>query len=144
YFRARFDLSAFPYDLSFARVRLRHIVDDGAVFYLNGKEISRFNMAPGTVNFSTLSTAAQTYEATCTTVPDFLATNLVKGVNVLAAELHHAPNDNNDPDIVMGAALDIAVASERPSLQITRPVSPPNSVRVSWAPGQCYTLEAAT
>jgi hypothetical protein len=101
-------------------------------------------MAPGTVNFSTLSTAAQTYEATCTTVPDFLATNLVKGINVLAAELHHAANDNTDPDIVMGAALDIAVASERPSLQITRPVSPPNSVRVSWAPGQCYTLEAAT
>ena len=32
-----------------AQLQIRHFVDDGAVFYLNGHEVLRFNL-PGTVN----------------------------------------------------------------------------------------------
>ena len=34
---------------------LTHMIDDGAVFYLNGTEVGRFNMPEGSINSQTLA-----------------------------------------------------------------------------------------
>src|SRR5262249_49914871 len=36
-----------------ASVNFRYIIDDGAIFYFNGVEFHRFNMAAGTINWLT-------------------------------------------------------------------------------------------
>lgn len=54
YFRREF---AFNEDPSQTRLELRYLLDDGAVFYLNGQEIHRQNMPAGNVTASTRATA---------------------------------------------------------------------------------------
>jgi len=38
---------------SFTSLKLRYLIDDGAVFYLNGQEIYRYNMPTGTITSTT-------------------------------------------------------------------------------------------
>ncbi|MCX7427729.1 MAG: lamin tail domain-containing protein [Planctomycetia bacterium] len=102
YFRTEFDL---PAD-SVAALRLRHVIDDGAVFYLNGIEICRFNLPAGKI---TSTTTAYPYVADATlsgyiTVP---VGRLQPGTNVLAAEVHQQGGTNTD--VVMGAELSAEV-----------------------------------
>ena len=81
---------------------LNPVVDDGAVFYLNGVEIHRQNMTPGAVAYATPA-AAIVVDATYAgpiTVP---AVALVQGTNVLAVEVHQAHTDSTD--VAFGAEL---------------------------------------
>ena len=69
--------------------------DDGAVVYVNGAEVARFNMPSGVINYQTPGTAAGDdgtvfYPAT---VP---ATRLVDGVNVVAVEIHNDSISGDD------------------------------------------------
>jgi Phosphodiester glycosidase len=103
-------------------------VDDGAVFYLNGTEIYRLRMSPAPAVISN-STLAAGYpcsgDATC---PDYfsifgpLATNLVAGDNVLAAEVHNY--NAQSPDITFGLALNF-----------TEPFTPSPAMNVQAVPG---------
>ncbi|HUF62040.1 MAG TPA: lamin tail domain-containing protein [Verrucomicrobiales bacterium] len=67
--------------------RIRHLIDDGAVFYLNGEEVLRYNMPDGEVG---PDTAAQSridnavWSDWITVAPEFLA----PGTNRLSVELH--------------------------------------------------------
>jgi hypothetical protein len=75
-------------------LELNHIVDDGAVFYLNGKEFYRNNMAEGTVNYLTgaSSNVDQPYMSGRVSIP---VTNMAAGNNVLAVEVHQSSQDND-------------------------------------------------
>jgi hypothetical protein len=73
-------------------ITARLLVDDGAVIYLNGTEVYRFNLPTGTI---TNATAASRYIAgteeqqwRTVTLP---ATALVNGTNTLAVEVHEDP-----------------------------------------------------
>ena len=106
YFRTRF---SFPEDPAGVSLVFSNYVDDGAVFYLNGVEISRLRMpaAPAVIVNSTLATAYPCAgDATCQdvfTVSGDAITNLVSGENLLAVEVHnYSPGS---PDIVFGTAL---------------------------------------
>lgn len=86
---------------------LRHIVDDGAVFYLNGVELTRYRMPLGTISHNDRASAG-------IGIPTFAMTNvstanLVAGTNVLAVEVHQALNSGND--IVFGAELSVVAES---------------------------------
>ncbi len=99
YFRTGFLLGGAP---GLTSLRLRTIVADGAVFYLNGTEVLRWNMPVGSVNSSTLAV---------TNVPnpnwlgpfDLPNTALVSGTNVLAVELHSAAGGTSN--VLFGAEL---------------------------------------
>jgi len=52
YFRARFTV---PAGLNPSGLQVRHVIDDGAVFYLNGQEAGRYNMPSGTVGYDNLA-----------------------------------------------------------------------------------------
>lgn len=85
-------------------LQLRVLVDDGAVFYLNGKEIFRQKMPDGEVTFST---PAVNVGDPFVTGPHLLtATNIVPGTNWLAVEVHQWNIASSD--VVGGAELAVS------------------------------------
>lgn len=105
YFRTSFSLAAGS--SSQVSLRLRHVVDDGAIFYLNGTEILRFGIAEGPVDATTDAAGHENAWEGPVEVPVSLLRN---GVNVLAAEVHQSGGSSSD--MVFGAEL---VATIRPA-----------------------------
>lgn len=100
YFRTTFNLAS-P---DGAAVQLRHVVDDGAVFYVNGNRLLAFNQdtPEAELNYLTEATGAVTDAALSDVIvipPEFL----VAGENVLAVETHQRTAGSTD--IVFGATL---------------------------------------
>ena len=71
--------------------------DDGALVYLNGREVFRSNMPTGTINYRTLasSTVSGTDESTYYEV-ELAGTDFAKGKNILAVELHQGAVESSD------------------------------------------------
>lgn len=141
YFRSHFD---FPGEVAQAKLKLRHAVDDGAVFYLNGTEIHRFGLAAdATYDFVTLFAGHENaYEGPY----DVPITGLVTGDNVFAVEVHQSSTSSSD--IVFGAELS---ATHFPVGRITPPPTQPKinsptvqggTITITWINGG--TLESAT
>ncbi|HKQ36890.1 MAG TPA: lamin tail domain-containing protein [Verrucomicrobiae bacterium] len=68
-------------------LRLNTLIDDGAIFYLNGQELYRFNMNGTPTNVANPAFSGQI------AVP---ASMLISGDNVLAVEVHQATGDTSD------------------------------------------------
>lgn len=99
YYRTRFNFDGEPAKVT--KLRLRHVVDDGAVFYLNGVEINRLGIAAdATFDYSTFFADHENAYAGPFDIPTSL---LTKGENVLAAEVHQASSGSSDT--VFGAEL---------------------------------------
>lgn len=103
YFRTRFQVTN---DLAGAVLNLRTIIDDGAVFYLNGKEVLRLHMPEGTVSYGTL---ASDHESALEGPYALSVSNLVAGDNVMAVEVHQV--NTSSSDIVFGLSLDAALST---------------------------------
>ena len=145
YFRTHFHLSTVPAGTSMV---LTGYIDDGAVVYLNGQEISRLRMDPAPTPIFN-NTLAVGYpcdgDATCLDgfdLPANVGTNLVSGDNVLAVEVH-----NYNPasaDITFGLS---AVVTERISAPPKLILSSTNGVPiVDWSAGgfllqQAYAVD---
>jgi hypothetical protein len=122
-------------------------VDDGAVFYLNGKEMSRVRMAaaPQPVTYTALATGSPPGTNGDATGPDLfqvsgdLMTNLVVGTNVLAAEVHQATAESTD--IVFGSAVFFL-----PALVTETRLSGQRSNNVAWISweGRGFTLQSTS
>jgi hypothetical protein len=106
YFRKHF---IFTNNLAGVGLIFSNYIDDGAVFYLNGKEIYRQNMigSPTAISNVTLATTFNCGgDATCPVVFGIfgnLMTNMVSGDNVLAVEVHNYSAKSGD--ITFGSAL---------------------------------------
>lgn len=106
YFRTRFNCPVAPGGLT---LLFTNVIDDGAVFYLNGAEVLRVRMppAPQPVRYTTLATATPAFGDALypeeVRVSGPLVTNLVQGDNVLAVEVHQSAR--NSTDIVFGTVL---------------------------------------
>ncbi|MES2640262.1 MAG: lamin tail domain-containing protein [Myxococcota bacterium] len=104
-FRTTFSLDASP---ASAALSLECLLDDGAVVSLNGVEVLRENMPAGPVDATTLATTAV---ADATALYAAISGDaLVRGVNVLAVEVHQAEPD--DPDMTFGCALTARISAE--------------------------------
>ena len=100
YFRTKFQFLSEPRGTD---LRLRHVIDDGCIVYLNGAEVLRTGMPTGAVNYSTLASrnvGDGVYEGPFT----ISAASLVQGENLLAVEVHQSAT--NSSDIVFGLALE--------------------------------------
>jgi hypothetical protein len=97
YFRTSFNFSGATSNVT---LDVRAVVDDGAVFYLNGVEIHRQNMPAGAVAYMTsaLGPVGDAGFANPIVVP---ASALVQGVNVLAVEVHQAASATTSSGIVL-------------------------------------------
>lgn len=105
YFRNNFVVSGSP---AVTRLRLRPIIADGAVFYLNGAEVLRFNMPGGTITSATTAVTNIT-NATLSGPFDLPTGSLIGGTNVLAVEIHRGPSA--PADTIFGAELTVTTTN---------------------------------
>jgi hypothetical protein len=128
-------------------LRLRFAIDDGAVFYLNGVEIARYNMPRDDVVIATSRAIVWVPNPDCVTNFSLVAvTNLNPGSNCFAAAVFQGPV--NESDTFFGLALDVNYLrtpslplQPDPALAIQRLGS--NDSRLSWTGGG-YALESVT
>lgn len=87
-----------------------NLIDDGAVFYLNGKEIQRVGVGVGVVSHNTLANraVADANIFDVFTVSGMSLTNLVTGTNVVAVSLHQQSITSSDA--VFGCAVIVSDA----------------------------------
>ncbi len=107
YFRKSFILNpVFTNATTGLKIKIATVIDDGAVFYLNGTEIFRLGMPEGPINASTLASRPvgdAEWEGSFTVPVD----HLLIGTNLLAVELHQT--DPTSSDVVFGMTLDMAI-----------------------------------
>ena len=123
YFRTRFVFTGNPDAHS---LLLQAVIDDGAAIYLNGQEITRLRLSPGSLAYGTL--ASEGVGDAALEGPFLLpATALVNGTNTLAVEVHQSGSGSSD--VVMGLSLETRPGS-------TRPMTPgaANSLRATFPP----------
>ncbi len=93
YFRTRFHV---PADLRIEALRLRHLVDDGAVFHLNGSELGRFNLPAGAQPITHTVLASSVNDAVFASLGTLSPAALLPGENVLAVEVHQSSTISTD------------------------------------------------
>jgi len=108
YFRQSFNFTGPTTNVTFD---VRGIVDDGAIFYLNGVEIARQNMPAGPVGYLT-SALTPVGDATYANPIVIPADVLVQGANVLAVEVHQASSVASSGIVLSGGGL--ALVEEGP------------------------------
>ena len=122
YFRTTF---TFTGSVAGVFLTFSNIVDDGAVFYLNGREVQRLYLpaAPTSITYTNL---ANNHEATAfdvfTLSGPLVETNLVQGTNVLAVEVHQTTAGSSD--IVFGCAVSAMFPQLTPP-PLRLPLTPP-------------------
>ena len=106
YFRTHFTVDARPEDVT--QLELTTLIDDGAIFYLNGQEVLRLGMPGGPIDSDT---RADRVVSNADFEGPFVlpADALVQGDNVIAAEVHQ--NSSTSSDIVFAVQLDAAFVS---------------------------------
>ena len=129
YYRKTVNLPVLSAGQSYA---IGHYTDDGAVFYLDGAEIGRFNMPAGPVTYSTLTSIAS-MEGVLLSLP-FTAT---AGEHVLAVEVHQS--SLTSADVVFGASV-IVVPTTAPALSI-QPAGT-NTV-ITWTADSSWRLNSS-
>ena len=116
YFRTHFTLTNDP---SGVLLISSNLIDDGAVFYINGTEFARVRMTVSAITANTFaSVTAPEGSFTNMTIPSAL---LVAGDNVLAVEVHQA--DPSSSDIVFGTAVIVSPLPEAPPTITLQPAS---------------------
>ncbi len=138
YFRHRFTASGMPDDLT---LRLR--VDDGAVAYLNGVEIARFNLPSGPVDFLTRAPAAVWGSAERLDRAFSVDPALIRvGTNVLAVEVHQ--NTRGSSDLTFLASLIGISTSPAPTTTTTPPTTTTTTTTTTTRPTTTTTSPRAT
>ncbi len=91
YFRGEFQM---PADFVATKLLVKLLRDDGAVVYLNGKEIVRDNMPTGAIHYATLAVGAT--EGLAFRETSVATDALLVGRNVLAVEMHQYAATSGD------------------------------------------------
>ncbi len=142
YFRGEFQVDD-PQRILSATLGLMR--DDGAVVYLNGKEVFRSNMPSGTVTYKTLASAAVSGSDESTYYETELAgSQFLTGRNLLAIELHQSSASSSD--VSFNLRLDaLLMPNSGPEIVPTLTVEPTSDgLRVSWPTSFTgYTLEVS-
>ncbi|WP_298220760.1 fibronectin type III domain-containing protein [Flavobacterium sp.] len=116
--------------------------DDGAVVYLNGKEVARSNMSNNDMAYSNLAASEVKDGAEATFYGFNISPSLfVEGENVLAVELHQAQID--DPDLSFNAKLDAVPYPDCVTPKVTVSSTTTTSALLSWTSvsgASSYTL----
>ena len=106
YFRTSFDAGSTVADVT--GLNLRALVDDGAVVYLNGTEVWRFNLPTGTISNTTRASryiaGAEEQQWRTVTLPK---SALRAGTNTIAVEVHQDAPSSSD------LSLDLELSPQR-------------------------------
>ena len=85
-------------------ITLRPIVDDGAVYYLNGLEILRQNMPGGTIRYTNLTSSSVATPANSGPFTVSVS-NVLPGTNVFAVEVHQFTTNPIAADMAFGVEV---------------------------------------
>ena len=140
YFRKRFN---FAENTNGVTLRLKHWIDDGAVFHLNGTEIFRIGMPNSVITHNTLANRNVLTPALEGPL-DIPINNLLVGENVLAVEVHQATLPN--PDLVFAAEVEAVIpVSEPATFRSSRLLSSGRlQVVMAGQTGRSYLIQAST
>ena len=105
YFRTHFN----SYGAGDGMITFSTVLDDGAVYYLNGTEITRTRMPAGAVTFSTQANGAAVGDASLESIGTFAVSNLLSGDNVIAVEVHQ--NGTASSDVTWGGQFSVVTPS---------------------------------
>jgi len=105
YFRKHFS----SYGVGVGDITFSTVMDDGAVIYLNGTEITRTRMPAGTVAFATQANGTAVGDATIEGPSTFTVSNLLAGDNVIAVEVHQ--NGTASSDVTWGGNFSVSTPS---------------------------------
>ncbi len=106
YFRKHFTLNANPNNIT--EFELTTVIDDGAVFYINGTEVFRLGMPDGAIQHTTRANRSignAVYEGPFKIPTEYLH----RGDNVIAVEVHQT--NSSSGDIVFGLKLDAVITN---------------------------------
>jgi len=108
YFRKSFQVTGAS---DFTQLNLSLIRDDGAIVYLNGKEIARSNMAAGNRQYGDFALNPTANEGALVNLGtlSLFAGDLLEGTNILAVELHQSGSSSSD------TGLDVQLSGVAPS-----------------------------
>jgi hypothetical protein len=107
YFRKEFNVTGAD---EYSQLTFDIIRDDGAIVYLNGKEVDRSNLVAGNVGFSQVAINASPEDETVTLNTLTLSPgDLLEGVNVIAVEVHQSGTTSSD------LGLDLRVRGSKPN-----------------------------
>lgn len=82
-----------PNASQFGHFNFSAIIDDGAVFYVNGREVFRNNLPAGTINYQTFTLADQDNTPVNFSIPDSF---FYTGANLVAVEVHQRNLSSTD------------------------------------------------
>lgn len=99
YFESDFSLTAQQAD-DLTALQLTHLIDDGAVFYLNGAEIHRVHMPDEEITAATFTSTSVNVAAYLTDNIEILSGLALEGTNRLSVEVHQ--NSVRSGDIIFG------------------------------------------
>ena len=108
YFRRKFYVEFGAQKISNLTGSVNALIDDGAVFYLNGRELRRVNMPSGLITWRTFSTGSlnsPTFTGNLFLNVDGIVTN---GENIFAVEVHQAGQPDPDQDVYFDASLTLS------------------------------------
>lgn len=105
YLRSKFLFAGEP---ALAALRLQAFAAHGAVFYLNGVEVLRINMAAGPISASTPALSDVLKPTSLGPYP-LPTTALLRGTNVLSVELHQGPGKTGT--LLFGAQLSLTLTN---------------------------------
>ncbi|MDG2124282.1 MAG: lamin tail domain-containing protein, partial [Verrucomicrobiales bacterium] len=98
YFETEFTLTALQLT---GEIVINHLIDDGAVFYINGVEFERYGIQPGVIDSSVFANrGGESVITGPVTIPDNL---LVAGSNRISVEVHQTSAGSSD--VVMGLEI---------------------------------------
>ena len=128
YFRTRFNFSG---DAAHTVLNIEALVDDAAVFYLNGAELLRLGLPDGPVSYDTL--ANRTIPNPLPELLELASGKLVQGENVLAVEVHQ--DSLFSADLTFGMKLSALVPSVTVTAapQLSASLAGGN-ITISWTP----------
>jgi len=122
YYRRTF---VFPAKTNGVTLQLRDVVEDGAIYFLNGQELHRTRMPAGNVTFATLANGAP--DPTPVNGPINLSiTNLLPGVNTIAVAVHQSSTTSTDVELAAELVANIVEFASGPPSIITQPQSQSN------------------
>lgn len=94
YFRKKFTVTN---PSQYETLEMEALIDDGAIFYLNGREVARLNMPSGAVGFAYTNLNAINESAFVTVNdPRLLPSALIAGENTLCVQVHNANATSSD------------------------------------------------
>jgi hypothetical protein len=131
--------------LAFSGVFVNSYVDDGAVWYINGREAGRVripaNLPVDGVHYNDFATGVTAEGASSPVV--LLLTNAMAGVNTLAVEVHQ--NTGTSSDIVFGMSLDSITAVTNGPVLLPLEFLEGDMVRITLfgIPGRDYAIDTS-